>query len=636
MIRQATTRDRLWRGPLLRLMLVAGLVGLCLWQMAGHVQMLDPARIDAALRGLSALQWLGGLGAALVAFVAVAGQERAACAHLGLAVERGAGLRAAMASAAISQTVGFGPVVGAIVRRRLLPGLSIAQSALVSLTITLGFFAGLGALLGLLLLHSMAGVAGLLALVPVVVLGLAGLRILPDAARQRLPGWTVALRFAVWLAMDLFALALACWIMLPHPTGAEVGFLVFVMLFLLALGAGLASGSPAGAGPFEATLLNGMEVADPNLLMAGIVAFRIVGYAIPALCGAVWALVGPLLCPPRQAVTLQSVRAGMGWLRRLPRAELQLALQGETGLRQTPGGALWLSAELPGTVLLIGDPVAERGAGADRDAAIVAAGTTARMAGRVPCLYRIGPRLAVVARRRGFALRPLSREAVINPQRFGCDGPGRAGLRRKLRHAVQAGVTVAEPAHPPIHEMAAVAALWAARHGGERGLTMGRFAPDTVARQRLFVARGADGGLIAFVSFHAAQGEWVLDLIRSRPDMPDGTLYLLVTQAIATARDEGLVRLSLACAPVPGWGLGGPAGRIARRLTAGAEGLARFKEAFRPRWERRYVAAPGALSLLLAGIEVAQAIHARRHPDRAGALLPEDATDGVRADAAPR
>lgn len=597
--------------PALRLGLVVGLVGFCVWQLSDHANTLHPDQIAAALHGLTVQQWLGGLAAATLAFFAVAGQERAAFAHLGIGVDPGAGRRAAMTAAAISQTVGFGPVIGAIIRRRLLPGLTIRQSAAISLVITVGFFAGLGALVGLLALHGAAGLSGLSLAVAAAILALVALRLLPDPLRTHLPEARTALRFAVWLALDLTALGLACWIVLPHPTGAAMGFLDFLPVFLLALGAGLASGSPAGAGPFEATLLNAMPQADPNLLVAGIVAFRIVGYAIPALIGALWALAGPSLMPVRARPTLAPASAGAGWLRRLPRAELQLALQSETALRQTSDGALWLSADLATTTALIGDPVAPE-ARPNLSAALSAATTTARQVDRIPCLYRISPRLAAAARRHGMTLLPLAREAILDPRSFTPKGSARATLRRKLRHAEQAGVTTAEPAFLPLHEMSDVAALWSRRHGGERGLTMGRFTPEAIAHQRLFTARAADGQLLAFVTFHAAQGEWVLDLIRSRPAPPDGTLYLLILHAIETARSEGIPRLSLACAPIPGFGLTGAAGRIGRRLTAGAEGLSQFKQAFNPRWERRYIAAPGPLRLLIAGAAIARAVHSPR------------------------
>lgn len=109
------------------------LVGFCLWQTADHARDLDLEDVLLALHTLAPLQWATGIAAAMLAFVAVAGQERAALAHLGIAVQPATGRRAAMAAAAISQTAGFGPVIGAVVRRRLLPGLTLRQSAAVSL-----------------------------------------------------------------------------------------------------------------------------------------------------------------------------------------------------------------------------------------------------------------------------------------------------------------------------------------------------------------------------------------------------------------------------------------------------------------------------------------------------------------------
>lgn len=611
MVPSVLSQGRSWRVPALRLGLVVVLVAFCAWQVSDHASDLRAKDIAAAVHGLSASQWIGGLLAAFLAFRAVAGQERAAFAYMEIGVDRAPGRRAAMAAAAISQTAGFGPVIGAIVRRRLLPGLTMRQSAMISLVITVGFFAGLGIVAGLFALHGAAGPAGLAAALPVLALVVALIRLLPQSLRDYLPAWPLALRFGLWLMLDLGALAFACWIVLPAGIAAETGFFAFLPIFLLALGAGLASGSPAGAGPFEATLLNGMPEADPNLLVAGILAFRIVAYAIPAVCGAVWALIGPSVAAATRVPGLTATTAAFAWLRRLPRAELQLALGGETILRQTPDGSLWLTADLPTTCALIGDPVAPQGR-SDLNAALAVARARARSADRIACLYRIGPRLAAAARRDGMALLPIAREAVIDPQSFTTKGSARATLRRKLRHAEQAGVTVAEASHPVLHELAEVAALWARMHGGERGLTMGRFSHATLSFQRLFTARSPDGQLLAFVTFHAAQGEWVLDLIRSRPNLPDGTLYLLINHAIEVARAEGLPRLSLACAPVPGWGFAGPLGRLTHRLTAGSEGLSQFKQAFRPRWERRYIAAPGRIRLLMAGAAIARAIHSPR------------------------
>lgn len=590
---------------MLRVCAVAGLVLFCLWQMQGQLAHLRAAVILDALGAVSGWQWLGSLVAVTVAFLAVGGQERAVLAHLGLRIPPAEARRAAMASAAVSQTMGFGPVVGAVVRRRLLPDLSLLQSAAVSAAITVGFFAGLGAVGALSWVAARPPGDWLVWAAPALGLPLLLVRALPRGLRAHLPHPVLALRFGMWLTVDLSALALACWIVMPSAALSGTGLLDFLTIFLLALGAGLASGSPAGTGPFEAMMLNGLDAADPSFVVAGIMAFRGVAYAIPAICGAVWALAGPRLCPPRPAPQgLTPAMPGAGWLRRLPRAEVQLALQGTLGLSRLPCGAVWLTGQAQRHAVHMGDPVPRDGRRVDAMAAV----TAAMQADRPACLYRVGPRLAAAARRQGLAVLPISHEAVIDTAAFTTCGPQRAGLRRKLRHAASAGVVLSEPSPLPLAEMAEVAAIWSARHGGERGFSMGRFSPDAVALQRVILARDGSGQLLGFMTFHVSAGEWVLDLIRARDRLPDGTLYLIVDRAIALARADGVPRLSLACVPLPGWGLRGPAARLARRLTARTGGLQQFKSAFRPVWERRYLVARGRLGLPLAGLALSSAI----------------------------
>lgn len=121
--------------------------------------------------------------------------------------------------------------------------------------------------------------------------------------------------------------------------------------------------------------------------------------------------------------------------------------------------------------------------------------------------YKIGPREAVAARAAGLTILRLAQEAVIAPATHTVEGSAHAGLRRKLRHATKAGVMVRGAGSLPLEAMAEVAADWAARHGGERGLTTGRWSADYVAGQRVFLAEDAEGRLLAFATFHAnAQG----------------------------------------------------------------------------------------------------------------------------------
>ncbi len=213
---------------------------------------------------------------------------------------------------------------------------------------------------------------------------------------------------------------------------------------------------------------------------------------------------------------------------------------------------------------------------------------SARVRARQPVLYKCGAGVACAARRQGLRTRPLAREAWIDPQTFTTDGPAKAGLRRQLRRAARAGIRVTSAGNAlPMRDMARVSVGWAARKDGERGFSTGRFNPDYIARQQVWLAwRGPD--LVAWISFHENRSELTLDLMRRTSDAPDGTMHMLVHTAIDTARTQGRRRLSLAALPEPGGWLR----QHLNRLCA-TQGLSRFKNASDPNFETLYIAAPG-------------------------------------------
>ncbi|TNC52335.1 hypothetical protein FHG66_01990 [Rubellimicrobium rubrum] len=280
-----------------RLAIPVAVLAVLVWLGGEQVMQINVMDLSDSLRDLSAAQWLCSLAATLAAYIAAAAQERAVMAHLELRPEPRRAFGAAMAAAAVAQTVGFGPVVGAIVRKRLLPCLSLPQSFAVSAGITLAFFAGLALLaLGAVAFGPETGTRGeaRAALVAVALIG-AGLCALPARTMfgLRKPGGSTVMRLAAWIFVDCLALCLAFWSLLPSAVRPD--FLVLLPTFLLGLGAGLASGSPAGVGPFEAAMALHLPGLDAHDLLASLLAFRFVAYALPALCGGVWALLGPSL-----------------------------------------------------------------------------------------------------------------------------------------------------------------------------------------------------------------------------------------------------------------------------------------------------------------------------------------------------
>ena len=597
-----------------RLLIRLGLAGLVLagsgWYLIHRLHGFDGPAVLVGLGNLSLVQVGIALVAVATAFAAVAGQERAVVAHRGLDLPGGRAGRAAAAAAAVSQTVGFGPVVGALVRRRLLAEVTLGQSFAMSAGITLGFFAGLG----LLTLVGFAVVPGLphralaQGLLVVALAGLAALALSrsPAVLGLRKPNLFILGRFLFWLALDLAALATALWVVLPVQDAPA--FWRLLPVFLLALGLGIASGSPGGVGPFEVTLLAWLPQIDEAGLLAAIVAFRVLAYAVPAVCGALWALAGPgraQVAPQAPEEVRELRRLSPDALHDLPAAEAQLIRQGALTLLGGATGWLWLSGRLAHTRVVLGRVMT---GGQGRPALLAMVERLARSEARLLCLYKIDARMAATARARGYAVLPVAREAVLDPQAFHLVGPERARLRRKLAHARKAGITVQDCATPPLAEMAAVATEWQAAHGRERGFSMGRWERTYAAGQRVITARAPDGALMAFVTFHAGRTEWVLDLVRLRPGAPDGTIYAMILHAVEMARWHEVRDLSLAAVPEAAFGLSGPLARIVQRATRGSVGLAQFKSAFAPRWRVLYIAAPSRLALLIGGLEVARAI----------------------------
>ena len=131
---------------------------------------------------------------------------------------------------------------------------------------------------------------------------------------------------------------------------------------------------------------------------------------------------------------------------------------------------------------------------------------------------------------------------------------------------------------------------------------MGRFDADYITAQRVYLAN-VNGQLVGFVSFHIAEHEWCLDLVRSANDAPNGTIHSLIVAAIADAASFGMPRVSLAAAPCK---VAEPSDFAARvRAALQPPGLRQFKQDFAPRWVPLYAAAPSRTALWLGLADVA-------------------------------
>ncbi|MCB6176655.1 phosphatidylglycerol lysyltransferase domain-containing protein [Rhodobacter sp. Har01] len=572
--------------PWIGLAVALGLAGL----LSARLSALDTLALRQAFAAIAPGAWLAALALTAISFAAVGGHDETLHRHLGTGVGAATARRAGVAAIALSQMAGFGLVTGALVRWRMLPGQSLAQAGRLTLLVSLAFLAGWGVVaaglmltLGPVALRPWAW-AGLAAMTAIVAHSLFG----RSPAR---PSLRTLCRVVVLAAVDVLAAALAFWVLLPVPLALDQALPAIV----LAIGAGLISGAPGGLGAFELTLLAALPGVPEAPVLAAVLAWRAVYFALPALAAAALALRGPQAGATLTAVPMAPAEPAF--------AEAGLMRQGGFRPLRT-GGLVWAVADLGQTRVHLRAPLARRLRGQEPFQALA---SDARAAGRGAAIYKADPAVAAAARRAGWRAVVVAREAWLDPGCFRIERPACAGLRRKLRHAAKAEV-MAQAEAPVAAELARINVDWVATHGAERGFSMGRFEPGYLAGQRLYVARiGAQA--VGFASFHVSDGEWALDLLRPHPAAPDGVAHALVAAALADAQRAGVPRLSLAAVPEAAFADGqGIAARLGRRIKDSGTGLLQFKAAFAPRWQRLYLVAPGWLALGLAALDIRRAV----------------------------
>lgn len=579
------------------------------WLLANRLADIPLSQTRSALSGVTPMQWVTATFATIISFWAVGHYDGVIHRYLATGIAPVTARRAGATAIAVGQTLGLGVVTGAILRWRMLPGQSLWQATKITSLVALFFLAGWAlvtavVLVALPLAPYKPVAVGLLILLPCVILVCT---LHPRRHRWHLPNMFVVSRLLALTAVDTLTAALALWVLCPPDLALP--FATLLPAFLIAFGAGILSGTPGGVGTFEIAFLALLPHVPEAPLLAAVLAWRVVYFAAPALVGAAVAIRGPL---GKAAPTPLTVHPTLVQTAR--RAETGLFAQGHLSLCAAGHDQAWLTGRTPHCLVGMLDPMLSR-ASHDSDLgcnklAITALIDRAGMESRLPVIYKCTARTAVAARHLGLSLHPIAREAWLDPRAFTLGTPSRAGLRRKLRHADNAAITISLGPHDRA-QLCRIAKDWSAAHGGERGFSMGRFDASYLAGQRVYVACMGSKP-IALASFHAGKTEWTLDLMRQTLCAPDGTMQALIVRAIADAATLNLSRLSLAAVPLAAL-CSAPKGRIAgliHRLSGGNQaGLARFKSAFVPEWQTLYIAAPHKPALALAASEIAREVH---------------------------
>lgn len=239
-----------------------------------------------------------------------------------------------------------------------------------------------------------------------------------------------------------------------------------------------------------------------------------------------------------------------------------------------------------------------------------------------PVIYAAPPDLLPELLDLGFRAEKVGENAMVELADFSLAGPAKQKLRSARRKFVEREGAVFEMMAPPHTdtpwgELQAVSEAWLKEHGGkEKAFSMGAFSARYLKRHHIAVVR-QQGRIRAFANvwINAGWRRAALDLMRFDPDhAASGIMDFLFTEILLWAREREIRSFDLGMAPLTGLSADNYAslfariGRLVRQFGEayyGFEGLRAFKEKFGPRWEPRYIAAPGAWALPLVLAEVA-------------------------------
>jgi phosphatidylglycerol lysyltransferase len=599
------------------------------WLLVGRLQGYDLAAVKGAFSDISAGQWLGAGLATAISFAAVAGYDVVTLRALGFRVSNSAAMRTGFVATSLAQLVGLGLASGSLARWRMLDParLSLWQASVLTIAVTTGFLATAA------VFTAFAALLWLPISPPWMVLG--GAVLLGFAAMLMLsvfrPKWIILGRQLAWpklktilhisilSVIDMGFAALTFWLLFPPDTG--LGLLTLLPVFLLATGVGILSGVPGGVGPFELTCLAFLPLDNQAPLLAAIFGFRVVYYLLPGVLGFLLLAQNELRGrkPDTQILAdAPDARPRPNVVKPLSdqaeRAEARLIETGDFDWFLHPTGRAYLLVSMAGNSLIaLSDPVGDRACWHDLIKRLM---VEAKAQNLTPVLYKCGAAAANCARNAGLKPHLIGQEAWLDPQGFSLDGRDKRGLRRKLKSANAAGLRIETCDNDilPLGQMQAVSDEWAARRGGARGFSMGRFRQNATGQHRFFLAWQA-GRLVGFVGLWQTEHEVALDLMRSVGAAPSGTMQALVHAAIKDAAASDVARFSLASVPFSGLeqatGLPEKFCHWLHRTQDsrhGAKGLYQFKQSFRPNWEPRYLASSGALSAAIAGIDISRRI----------------------------
>lgn len=295
-----------------------------------------------------------------------------------------------------------------------------------------------------------------------------------------------------------------------------------------------------------------------------------------------------------------------------------LAVLDGNDLLELPGGALVGLRVWAGVAVAVGPPIS---AGDDPAASLEAFVNRCETYGWVPTVLDADAASVRAGADLGFSALKIGEEAVVDLEGFSLIGRARANVRHSATRAERDGVAVlrydtASRTEALDRQLGAISDAWlATKHGPELGFTLGRFHPDGLDDQEVFVAATPEGA-VAFLTWlpYAGGRAAVLDLMRRGEGAPPGVMDLLIARSLDDLGRRGYRQASLGGVPLASTtervtGLEQALGWMYEHGESvyEAKGLFAFKRKFDPRWEPIHLLYPTASDLPRIAVAVGRA-----------------------------
>ncbi len=287
-----------------------------------------------------------------------------------------------------------------------------------------------------------------------------------------------------------------------------------------------------------------------------------------------------------------------------------LALLGDKRFLFSDGGQGFLMYDIEGkSWVSMGDPI---GPEEDRVELIWAFRELCDRHDDWPVFYQVRPSGLPAYLDVGLTLLKLGEEARVRLADFTLAGNERKSMRNTLNKFEKDGTTfeiapaVEVPRLMPV--LKEISDVWLAHKSTrEKSFSLGSFSPEYLSQFPIALVK-FNGEVVAFANLWigAERAELSPDLMRHRPDTPNGIMDFLFLHLMLWGREQGMEWFNLGMAPFSGLE-DRPLAPLWSRVGARAfrhgehfynfQGLRQYKEKFDPVWEPRYLAAPGGLAL---------------------------------------